>query len=39
VVTRFTDLEQMEKMLAMGMQEGMVAALTQIDALLVAVVA
>jgi uncharacterized protein YndB with AHSA1/START domain len=39
VVTRFTDLEQMEKMLVMGMQEGMVAALSQIDALLVPVAA
>jgi uncharacterized protein YndB with AHSA1/START domain len=39
VITRFTDLEQMEKMLAMGMQEGMVGALSQIDALLVPVAA
>jgi uncharacterized protein YndB with AHSA1/START domain len=39
VITRFTDLEQMEKMLAMGMQEGMVGALSQIDALLLVPVA
>jgi len=39
VITRFTDLEQMKKMLAMGMQEGMVGAMSQIDALLVPVAA
>ena len=35
-VTRFTDLGQMETMLAMGMQEGMTQAIGQIDALLAA---
>jgi uncharacterized protein YndB with AHSA1/START domain len=34
VLTMFTDVEQMQKMLEMGMQEGMVGALSQIDALL-----
>lgn len=34
VVTRFTSVEQMEKMLAMGMAEGMTAAVSQIDGLL-----
>jgi uncharacterized protein YndB with AHSA1/START domain len=34
VVTQFTDVDQMEKMLGMGMQEGMVGAISQIDALL-----
>jgi uncharacterized protein YndB with AHSA1/START domain len=34
VVTAFTDVEQMQKMLGMGMEEGMAAALSQIDALL-----
>jgi uncharacterized protein YndB with AHSA1/START domain len=34
VVTRFTDLEQMEQMLGMGMQEGMTQAIGQIDAVL-----
>jgi uncharacterized protein YndB with AHSA1/START domain len=34
VLTSFVDLEQMEKMLAMGMQEGMNQAIGQIDALL-----
>ena len=33
-VTRFTDVEQMQTMLGMGMQEGMTAAIAQIDALL-----
>jgi uncharacterized protein YndB with AHSA1/START domain len=33
-LTRFTDVEQMEKMLGMGMEEGMAAAIGQIDALL-----
>lgn len=33
-VTRFVDIEQMEKMLDMGMQEGMTQAIGQIDALL-----
>jgi uncharacterized protein YndB with AHSA1/START domain len=33
-VTRFVGVEQMEKMLGMGMQEGMAAAMGQIDALL-----
>ena len=33
-VTRFVDVEQMETMLGMGMQEGMTAAVGQIDALL-----
>ena len=37
VMTMFTDVEQMQKMLEMGMQEGMVGALRQIDALLHAV--
>jgi uncharacterized protein YndB with AHSA1/START domain len=39
VVTRYTDTEQMQKMLGMGMEEGMAAALGQIDALLVPVAA
>lgn len=34
VRTRFVDVEQMERMLGMGMQEGMGMALGQIDALL-----
>ena len=34
-VTHFVDVEQMEKMLGMGMQEGMAAAIGQIDDLLV----
>jgi uncharacterized protein YndB with AHSA1/START domain len=34
-VTRFTDVEQMQKMLAMGMQEGTNLAIGQIDGLLV----
>ncbi len=34
VVTRFVDEAQMEKMLAMGMEEGMSLAIGQIDALL-----
>jgi len=34
VMTMFTDVEQMQKMLEMGMQEGMVEALRQIDAVL-----
>ena len=33
-VTHFVDVEQMEKMLGIGMQEGMAAAMGQIDALL-----
>jgi uncharacterized protein YndB with AHSA1/START domain len=33
-VTRFVDAEQMEKMLGMGMQEGMTAAMSQIDGIL-----
>ncbi len=33
-VTRFVSVEQMEKMLGMGMQEGMTQAIGQIDALL-----
>ena len=33
-VTNFTDTEQMQKMLAMGMQEGMTQAVGQIDELL-----
>jgi uncharacterized protein YndB with AHSA1/START domain len=33
-VTRFTDVEQMQTMLGMGMQEGMTQAIAQIDALL-----
>ncbi len=36
IVTRFTDLEQLEKVTAMGMVEGMTGALGQIDALLAA---
>jgi uncharacterized protein YndB with AHSA1/START domain len=36
-VTNFTDVDQMEKMLAMGMQEGMTLAVGQIDDLLVAI--
>jgi uncharacterized protein YndB with AHSA1/START domain len=39
VVASFVDVEQMERMLAMGMQEGMCQAIGQIDALLAAVVA
>jgi uncharacterized protein YndB with AHSA1/START domain len=39
VVTTFTDTEQMQKMLGMGMQEGMAQAIGQIDALLVRVAA
>jgi uncharacterized protein YndB with AHSA1/START domain len=34
VLTQFVDVEQMETMLAMGMQEGMTQAVGQIDALL-----
>jgi uncharacterized protein YndB with AHSA1/START domain len=34
ILTRFTDLEQLEKVAAMGMVEGMTQALGQIDALL-----
>lgn len=34
VVTRFTDVTQMETMLGMGMEEGFAQALAQIDALL-----
>jgi uncharacterized protein YndB with AHSA1/START domain len=34
VISRFTDPQQMEKMLDMGMEEGMSQALGQIDALL-----
>jgi len=34
-VTHFTDPQQMEKMLGMGMQEGMTAAVSQIDEVLV----
>jgi uncharacterized protein YndB with AHSA1/START domain len=34
VVSRFVDTEQMEKLLDMGMEEGMTLALGQIDALL-----
>jgi uncharacterized protein YndB with AHSA1/START domain len=34
VVTNFTDIEQMQKMLDMGMQEGMTQAVAQIDELL-----
>jgi uncharacterized protein YndB with AHSA1/START domain len=33
-VTRFTDVEQMQTMLGMGMEEGMTQAIAQIDALL-----
>jgi uncharacterized protein YndB with AHSA1/START domain len=33
-VTRFTDVEQMQTMLGMGMQEGMTQAIGQIDAVL-----
>ena len=33
-VTRFTDVEQMQKMLGMGMEEGMTQAMGQIDAVL-----
>ena len=35
-VTRFIDAAQMETMLGMGMEEGMTAAIGQIDALLAA---
>ncbi|MDH6243844.1 SRPBCC domain-containing protein [Mycobacterium sp. OTB74] len=35
ILTRFTDAEQLEKVTAMGMVEGMTGALSQIDALLV----
>ena len=34
VVSQFTDVAQMEKMLAMGMAEGMTQAVSQIDELL-----
>jgi Fe2+ transport system protein FeoA len=34
VISRFTDPEQMQKLLDMGMEEGMSQALSQIDALL-----
>jgi uncharacterized protein YndB with AHSA1/START domain len=37
VLTIFTDVEQMQKMLAMGMREGMVGAIGQVDSLLEAV--
>ena len=33
-VTRFTDVEQMQTMLGMGMEEGMTQAIGQIDAVL-----
>ncbi len=33
-VTRFTDVDQMQKMLGMGMEEGMTQAIGQIDAVL-----
>ena len=36
-VTHFVDVEQMEKMLGMGMQEGMAQAIGQMDGLLLAV--
>ncbi len=36
-VTQFVDVEQMEKMLGMGMQEGMALAIGQMDGLLVTV--
>jgi uncharacterized protein YndB with AHSA1/START domain len=39
VLTQFTDTEQMEKMLGMGMQEGMAQAIGQIDALLTPIAA
>jgi uncharacterized protein YndB with AHSA1/START domain len=39
VLTRFTDTDQMEKMVGMGMQEGMGLAMGQIDTLLQAVLA
>jgi uncharacterized protein YndB with AHSA1/START domain len=38
-VTNFTDTEQMQKMLAMGMREGMTQAVGQIDELLLSSVA
>ena len=38
-VTNFTDIEQMQNMLAMGMQEGMTQAVGQIDELLLSVAA
>jgi uncharacterized protein YndB with AHSA1/START domain len=34
VTSRFTDVNQMEKYLEMGMEEGMAGALSQLDALL-----
>jgi uncharacterized protein YndB with AHSA1/START domain len=34
VITHFTDIEQMQTMLGMGMQEGMTQAVGQIDAVL-----
>lgn len=37
IVVHFVDVEQMEKMLGMGMEEGFAAALGQIDALLASV--
>jgi uncharacterized protein YndB with AHSA1/START domain len=37
-VTRFTDVEQMQTMLGMGMQEGMAQAIGQIDSVLTATV-
>jgi hypothetical protein len=33
ILTRFEDLEQLEKVAAMGMVEGMTGALSQIDAI------
>jgi uncharacterized protein YndB with AHSA1/START domain len=39
VVTNFVDVAQMEKMLEMGMQEGMVLAIGQIDGILAGAVA
>lgn len=36
VVTTFTDVKQMQKLLGMGMQEGMTQAIGQIDAILAA---
>jgi uncharacterized protein YndB with AHSA1/START domain len=34
ILSHFTSLEAMEQLLAMGQEQGMVAALTQIDAIL-----
>jgi uncharacterized protein YndB with AHSA1/START domain len=39
VLTQFTDVEQMDKMIGMGMQEGMGLAMGQIDQILVPVAA